>query len=179
MAHEASQPETSHTPETRLFNVDAMSDDQIVVLNRGMWAVADEIIGDKLFTQEVDFFVHERVGDEVRGLAASDPARVKRLVERLTLSDVGVDHKLAAQVVPELIDFDYAFTRDTLISIYIGNTYEQMRVKHDPHDASETADDQISYLMRDHLTPDQIADFQRHAAFYDPDMPLEPARPDR
>jgi len=187
MNHELPRPETSHTPEVRLFNVDAMSDEQIIVTYRGYWTVANHLGNedtDDFDQMDIGDGLNEQVAAEVRDLASRDPERVKQLVTRTTASQEDSDQDLAANAAPALLNYDYAFTRDTLISITMGEAYERCVSRGISSSdsgsgyASETALGLMRELMRDRLTPEQIADFQAHAAAFDPGWPLEPARPE-
>lgn len=144
-----------------------MSDDQIVMLYRGLTGVLD-------FGELGGLRHHEVVGgmlDQLRaglgGLTSRDPERMRNLVEQCRQSEHTADQELASDVVPTLVHYDYAFTRDTLISLWFDGA----------EFASEGAYLKIPDLMRDELTPDQIADFNMYiqARGWDP---VEPSRPE-
>src|SRR5579859_1577099 len=114
MAGEVSPPERDSAPESHLFNVDMMNDDQIVVLGRGLWALeeAEYQDDDSLDSLTIGESMHEQLTREVRELALRDPERIKALVQRLEASSEDSDQEIAARAVPELVSFDYELTRD-------------------------------------------------------------------
>ena len=102
---------------------------------------------------------------DLSGPAARDPERVRDLVDQCIQSDKGPDHELALGIGPSLVNYDYAFARDTLVSLYIDGL----------GGSDEGAMMAIPRLMRDHLTPDQVADFNAHLEA----RGWEPMTPDR
>jgi len=166
MTHEIPRPETNHIPEVPFFNVDAMNDEQIIVLSRGLTGVLDfEEVGGGQRHSDTAVGMLTKLETDLSGLASRDPERVRGLVERCMQSDMRADHELVLGVAPTLAGNDYSFTRDTMISLLIYGSEL----------ASEGAITAISRLMRDHLTPDQIADFNAHLRARDHD-PMTPAR---
>jgi hypothetical protein len=172
MTHEVPQPERENTPAAQLFNVDAMSDEQIIAVFRGLEGlefptreVAD--IVDGLFKQ---------MAADMHDLVSRDPERVRNLVHRCEQSNDDASQLFSAYVAPVLVYYDYEFTRDTLISLSpIGEA-----ARRNPGGiAGDIAQWETEDLMRDHLTPEQIADFQAHAALIDSGWPLEPSLPDQ
>ena len=168
MMHEIPRPEIIHEPEARLFNVDAMSDDQIIVLARGLTGVLDsEEVGGGRRHGDTAVGMLTQLETDLSGLASRDPERVRGLVEQCMQSDMGADHELALGVAPSLAGYDYEFTRDTMISLLIDGL----------GGADEEAILAIPRFMRDQLTPDQVADFNAHLQARDHD-PMHPAQPE-
>jgi hypothetical protein len=166
----------------RFFNVDAMSDEEIIVLHRGLWAVAERGNEDTdAFDQmQVGDGLHEQVAAEVCDLASRDPERVKQLVARTMSSQEDHDQVLAAKAVPGLLSYDYVFTRDTLMSLSSAGELGQRNREHTDGMvfAPETAEDEIGRFIRDdRLTPEQVADFQAHATEIDSHWQLGPIPP--
>jgi hypothetical protein len=178
MSHEGpAHQETEHTPEVRLFNVDAMSDDQIVALYRGLTgAMESEIPGtfdsdaagkdDRRGDAAVQLL--EQLDADLSGLAGRDPERVKNLAEQCASSDRTADQELALGAAISLVHYDYPFTRDTLLALHLRGS----------DISGEGAFVAIPRLMRDELTPDQVADFNAHlgASGWEP---MEPDPPER
>lgn len=146
------------------FNLNAMSDDQIIVLHRGLWSLSN--LSSVLGEGENDAFDQPSIGDQLgevffikdaNNLALHDPGRVKNLLEGCASSDVAADHALVARVVGSLVDYDYAFTTQTLLTLLTDP--ETGRRSWD--DVADTVQDAVRFLMRDHMTPDQIVAFNQ------------------
>lgn len=188
MTGEISQLEREAAPESQVFNVDAMSDDQIIVLYRAFGEIAHSAASGDGGIEEEDIGIESNdavaVGDGmwnqlvagVRDLVARDPQRVRALMGRCVGSPVEIDREFAVEITPALIDYDYFFTRDTLVRTAL---YQDDLNSPSFSDARDSAWDQVAKLMRDRLTPEQVVDFQAYAAILDPTWPvLEPAGPD-
>lgn len=167
MNHEAAYPETSHTPEAQLFNVDAMSNEQIVVLYRGLYGIFVNETGEDEENSSTANDMLDQLEHELRELTTRDPERTKQLVADCMQSDRESDEDIASSVVRSLVHYDYTFTRDTLIAFL---TDERL--------GPEGAIISVPRLMRDDLTPDQIDDFNAHLQARGHD-PIEPAAPQR
>lgn len=163
--------------------MDAMSDEQIVVLFRGLYLAEGE--GNQDSDPFDQFVVASRIWgkvvDEVTDLASRAPERVRNLVAKCASSEDATDRDLAAFTAQSLVHYDYYFTRDTLISLIVDN----FNLTHATYSyAAETARESIGYLMRDELTPEQAADFNDeyrrrgehvvHVGY----IPIEPALPE-
>ncbi len=167
--HEAARPEAYQTPESSIFNVEAMSDEQIILLHRGLTSAFDsEEVASGIRDKDIAEGMVSQLRSDFGNLASRDPERVKRLVEWCMHSDKGYDHEFAETIAPSLVAHDYPFVRDTLISLSIDGL--EM--------ASEGTFLTIPRLMRDHLTPEQVADFNAHLEVRGAD-PMSPARPDQ
>lgn len=169
MTGEIPQPERELTPEGQFFNVDAMSDDQIVAMHRGLTAIFES---DDPLSSQGDSLL-DRLAADVRESASRDPERVKSLVHRCALSHNEFDRELAVDVAPALADFDYGFTRDVLVFLRVDNDRKESRGL-----ASEAAMVTIPKLMRDHLSAEQIEDFNARLAFYGDWLTATPDAPD-
>ena len=168
MPHESIHPETEHTPELRFFNVDAMSNDEIVTLSRGLTGALDSAdVGGGEQYRNIAGEMLIQLDADIRDLASRDPERVRNLVEQCMQSDKGADHELALGITPSLASYDYAFIRDVMISLLVDGL----------GGANEEALIAIPRMMRDRLTPDQVADFNAHLQARDQE-PMTPARPE-
>lgn len=106
MTGEISSAEIQGLPEPGFFNLDAWNDDDIVLLMRLIPAGPLEF--NNLLV---------RFESDVHDLARRDPERAKKLAQRCATSEEEYDRELALHILPELLDYDYEFTRDTLIHI--------------------------------------------------------------
>ena len=101
------------------FNVEQMTDRQILTLNRALADAAEE-----------NHWLHEReadvvsdlcngmlagLSDDLKVLAQKDPARVRGIVAQCMESPHTGDGDLAVIVAPALASYDWEFTRDALI----------------------------------------------------------------
>jgi hypothetical protein len=153
MMHEAPRPETYQAPEASIFNVEAMGDEQIILLHRGLISAHDsEDIASGKHDRDVADSMLSQLRAELGALASRDPRRVRGLVEQSMQSDKGYDHEFAQRVAPSLLDYDYEFVRDTMISLSTDGSEL----------ASEGAYLAIHEEIRDRLTPEQVADFNAH-----------------
>jgi hypothetical protein len=172
------RPETYETPErVPLFNVDDMSDAQIIVTNRALWMAADYGIqdGDSFDQMLTGDNLHIKLANDVRDLASRDPERVKNLITVCAYSGIEHDQELAAKSVRGLVGYDYGFTTDILLSMLTEpDGYRKF------NDLAETARDEVRLMMRDNMTPEQIDAFNARYLRYgdDRDQPIQPAEPD-
>ncbi|MEU3198799.1 hypothetical protein [Streptomyces sp. NPDC006996] len=175
------QPEIEKTPESRLFDVDAMSNEQITVLWRSLAGTAYQLCEaqsqDQSASEALDVCdgLWQSLVREMHSFALCNPEQAKDLIERSFRSLESLDREFAARVAPSLIDFDYKFTRDVMVYLNVssnhlgglaGGTW------------SEIAWDCTSVLMRDRLTPEQINDFNAHLTAHGEEHELDPATPD-
>jgi hypothetical protein len=179
MRHEAPPPERYRTPEGGLFNVAAMTDEEVFEVNAALREHFD-YLDENYFDPAVGAERHQeghnltdRFTADIRGLAAFNPERVRGIVAKCMQSGIGSAHLMAVETAGSLIGFDYAFARDTLIDLYDG-THPTGGYFDDR--ASEEALFTISRLMRDNLTPQQIDDFNALIVSRG-GVPLEPADP--
>lgn len=179
MSPEIMQPEHYRPPEAELFNVGAMSDDQIVAVYRGLITAFDTQDSQGLDKRQQGGEVHDvhnvtaglldQLEASVSALTTADPERVKGLVSDCLQSEIEADHELALGVVSSLVHYDYAFTRDSLIFM--------QSQRHIASQITEGAFLMVPRLMRDHLSSDQIADF--NATLEGHGLPSrQPARPE-
>jgi len=184
MTHEAPRSETYRTPEEGLFNVAAMTDEELFEVNAALREHFD-YVDENYFDPTVGAKRHheshnliDRFTADVRGLAAYNPDRVRGIVAKCIQSKTGSAHLLAVETAGSLLGFDYTFARDTLIDIHLN------RRRPDGHSfdgrASGEASFTIARLMRDLLTQEQIADFNATIVSRDDgdsSMTIEPADP--
>ncbi|WP_406176086.1 hypothetical protein [Streptomyces sp. NBC_00996] len=142
------QPEREVEPRVGLFNIEAMSDEQVTLMARSLAAMSDTL--GEIDTQNACNAMLEGLGADVRSLAQRNPERVKGLVETTMRSDCPSDQELAAYAVAGLIDHDYSFTREALVYLYC-DTQDSY--------ASEAAYNAICKLANERLTAEQRADF--------------------
>lgn len=174
MSRERPNPEQKGASEGNvLFNVDVMSDRQIYTVYTRLISIKS-----RLFEHPDDEPFVDSLSDQLRSavfdLANRNPDRVRNLVRTYTDDPTDGHHEFAAEMVPALLDHDYEFTRDTLISIAIGDAWARSQDGGIGHD---TARDEIRYLMRDRLTPAQVADWQEQYARFEPHAVPTPALP--
>lgn len=156
MTGEIPQPERYVRPEARAFNVGAMSDEEITIIFRALDHLGDKPFGPDGPDHEISISdsLWEKLADDVRDLAARDPERVKGMVQGWATSEHAVDREFAASTTRSLIRYDYAFTRDTLVNLFVSEERLIGGIS-----LLEAAMWSIENLMRDELTPEQIADF--------------------
>lgn len=162
MIGEISQPEIGSVPEAQLFNVDALDNYQITMLYRALDAMAPASMpeGEEAERQyAVCDSLWEKLAAEVRDLASRDPARVRELVSCSVQGDQA-DREFAAVTAGCLIDYDYGFTRDVLVMLYTD------RNEWTSESSFLWAGGTVARLMRDKLSPDQIADFNAQLVSY-------------
>jgi hypothetical protein len=174
VSYRESLPESGRQPEMPLFNLDVMSDEQIIVLYRGASGMAD--LGpqdnDQFDQVSIGSYLCDKLAAEVADLAARDPERVKELAGQLFASDKEADRELAAHAAASIARYNLVFSISTLISLML----KQECVG---DFGWETAHDKISILMRDHMTPDQVESLRAHLAGLGSDFKhIEPALPD-
>lgn len=162
MAHEGPQFEQDRLRETQVFKVETLSDHQILLLYRGLSTVG---IPDDAADKALDGLYRQLIAD-VQGLGSRDPGRLKNLVDHCEQSYNGYDQELGAEVAPGLMEYDYEFVRDTLVSLAASEAMDATRFV-------------ISDLMRDRLTPDQIADFNTRLAVHGDEYRCDPSLPEQ
>jgi hypothetical protein len=183
MAAEIPQPERERNPEATLFNVDAMTDEQITVLRRGLNELSEAISQAENSNERNDEIgvsdnLWERLADEVGGLVERDPERVRGMVQRLALSRYTDDRAFAGHVAPHLLDHDYEFTRDVLVFLANGETMpNDLITSAGSEEYDMDAIQRIAVLMRDRLTPEQSADFNSRITSEGVDGTIRPAAP--
>ncbi|MGV9679324.1 hypothetical protein ACWDSJ_28935 [Nocardia sp. NPDC003482] len=183
MSHEIPQQpareEVEQTPEVRLFNVDAMSGEQVIVLSRALWE-HDGPLGEDTGTSDE---MVEAFWGELRGMVKRRPEHLRNIVWQCVESQNPVDWLLAGEVANGLVHYDWPFCRDVLVKVM--NKYSSslngkaaMAAEH----AEESAFQRASELMRDELTPEQSAELvnaYEEAGSGPYGIPLEPAHPER
>lgn len=142
--------ETERTPEVRLFNVDAMSGEQVIVLHRAL-ALAGDTSG-----PEGDIVNHSTVGDEMiaalhKEVMQLPPERLWVVVKQCNLSKEAADWMLAAYAARRLAPQDQELAIETLFSIATIQHPDEMIDEL----ARDAAHDSLELLMRDQLTAEQ------------------------
>jgi hypothetical protein len=172
MKETAPRPERENQPYQQLFNVDAMSDAQILILFAGIHG-GHETYGDPSDVADPLFY---QLALSVRDLASRDPGRVKFLLHRCEQGGDEIEHQVAGYTAQALINYDYGFTRNALISVYVGDAQHRSSSEV-ARNASRSA---IEILMRDHLTAERQADFNARIEEYEPHewAQLKPAAAD-
>lgn len=95
MTGEIPRPERVGPPVERLFNVDALNDDELVVIYRSIKAAADVAAEEGIEKAELGDNLCDRLALDVSDLAARDPERVKGLVNRCIMSNIRADQEFA------------------------------------------------------------------------------------
>src|SRR6266853_4286242 len=119
MAGEIPQPEREAEPEAGLFNLARFSDGQVTELLLALHLRAGETEPvDELQQTTSDVMINVLHAD-LRDMAQSDPSRLRSLLDgyaHVNGYDFQESHKqeAAAAAAGSLIDYDYAFARDTL-----------------------------------------------------------------
>lgn len=175
MNRELPRPEQERVTEyVRIFDVDAMSDERIYTVFTRLVSVSllrlDNHEDDRPFMEGL---INQLTVD-VFDLATRNPERVRDMVRANTDSDDQLRQEFAATMAPSLLDYDYDFTRDTLISLAVGEAADRGEYGFG-HDVAER---EIRTILRDRLTPEQVSDWQARYARCEPHVPLEPAWPD-
>uniref|UniRef100_A0AAU2AB09 Uncharacterized protein n=1 Tax=Streptomyces sp. NBC_00093 TaxID=2975649 RepID=A0AAU2AB09_9ACTN len=131
-----------------------MSDEQIALMARSLDIMARTLRDKPGTSDNTCDAMFEGLASDVRNLAAQNPERVKELVGALTRSENSADRELAVTSVESLIGYDYVFTRETLLHLYLD--------RYDHEDRGGVGEAAISVLHRlseNTLTPEQLADF--------------------
>ena len=116
------QPERDTTPEYELFNLDAMTDEQVILTGRAYLGESDRLseCGDAESVSVAEDMA-DRLGTDLGRLALRNPERARGVITRLATAEVGdehrVDRELAALWVPQLIAIDYEFTKRILLAL--------------------------------------------------------------
>lgn len=165
--------ERERSPPEAFFNVDVMSDDQVVVLHRALFEATIDFESPNAEFSPGDIVetMHWTLLGEARNMAEYDPDRVRRIAEWCGQSDESADWLLGAQAACGLVHMDYPYTRDTLVMYATDSKY------HNSYLRQYAMYDIVSELMRDHMTPEQIEDFNTHAAASGERQPFSPALP--
>ena len=163
MSHDVSPAERYTPPEAGVFNVDAMEDEQILVLCRALDAAGAQGVPEGLSREGMAVELLEQLDADLRDLAARDPERVKNLMARCVKSPYESDREVAAGVLPALLDYDYEFTRDSLIFLRVDDGEDRPSEERKGR-SNDGAAGTIHELRQTRLTPAQIADFDARLA---------------
>lgn len=165
MSHEVPNHEREGNRNIALFNVDVMTDDDIVVLYRGISTIADHHphTTDQFDPTTTGDDMCDRLASEIRALAARDPERVKQLVHRAAFSVDSYDRSLAANSVVGLVQYDWEFTRDVIVHLAVDHDNPRI-VGEGLH--YESISDAINSLRNEVLDPEQLDDLNARLVFY-------------
>ncbi|MFI2116337.1 hypothetical protein ACH489_17865 [Streptomyces rubiginosohelvolus] len=154
-------PELGHQALEGLFDVEKMSDDQIVMMVRSLGAMAATLRDEAAENDAVCDSLFDGLAADVRNLACRNPERVKRFLGELARSENRYDRELAVTTAGSLIDYDYLFTREVMLHIHIDS------LKHQIHGDSvfDVSIEALASLVRNRLTPEQTADFNARLSF--------------
>ncbi len=137
-----------------MFNVDRLSDDDIVTLARALDVLGHAASGDaESGDSDTSDYLFEALAADVRALAERDPERAKALLQRNAVSEHDADLYLAAETAESLIAYDWPAARDALIAGCLNGgelSGEAAFLK-----AHHLADER-------RLTSDQVDDFNAH-----------------
>lgn len=172
MAHEGPGAQTANYypgrpegyPGPGLFNVGAMSNDQIVMLGRALDREDIRLTGK---TQQLDPLnmtagMIEHLGSDIAQMVTSDPERGRDFLSNLARSEVVNDRNLAAAAaVPLALNGEYEFARDVLLI-----AQQADRSQGDVGLADGRASDLVKLLRQ--TRPDQADDLERRSEELDP-----------
>jgi len=145
-----SQSEREAIPEYQLFNLDAMTDEQIAITGRAYLAESDRVIkrGNPEAVDAVQEILNQLSDDFVRLMRCS-PDRARNLISGLVVGATDEEHRydreLAITWAAHTAPVDYEFAKRTILSLR-------------DTDAADLIYDQIS--IGSYLTPEQYADFE-------------------
>lgn len=158
MTHEQqspAQPEREYQERPGLFNLEAMTDDEITelgcALDDAYWAgYPDGGVNPAYDALNGCFRL------SVRSLASTQPQRIKGLIERWTQASNAAQREHAVYTVEAFLEDDFPFVRDTLIFIETDwpTPFERSSV------CGEQAFVKLRELASERFTPEQWADTQ-------------------
>lgn len=163
MSHEApqfdpAQPEREAVSAYQVFNLDAMTDDQILTTARAYYAQMDACNerGDRAGYDQAEA-THNLLADDFARLAAQHTNRARGLVDRLLATpdrSPGADHdlSLAAWWSARIATFDFEYAKAKIL--YLRDT-------DDGFDSAVTAGLALEY----YATPEQYADYRDAISF--------------
>jgi hypothetical protein len=151
-------------PQAGLFNLSAMSDEQITMLGRvldqGHERMADEnarLPQQEQVSMETAAILLDHLGADIALMATTSPERGKAFLSRLANSDNLYDRNLAAaSAVPLALSGDYEFARNVLFNAYRNDLSQGT-------DLEGMADARVKDLIEllRHTRPDQAVDLER------------------
>ena len=147
----SASPEQSAHAQYELFNLDAMTNEQIATVGRAFASELDRHgdVGDYQ-RSELANEMAMLMDKDVEKLATSDPGRMRELIVMLEASEDPYDAELIGVWVARIGSVDYEFARDTLLRLY----------KMD----SDSCAMGIG-VLKDRITPEQKADLDAHNPF--------------
>jgi hypothetical protein len=120
MASEIPQPERYRRPEGGVFNLFAMTGDQVVALGRALFALAYAKVeqnGEGTPMKDAGDYMWHALAVDIGRTAAQHSEHGRKLLLTLTTSDHDHDLKLAANALPTVAESDYELARDTLLAL--------------------------------------------------------------
>ncbi|MGW4842760.1 hypothetical protein [Nocardia brasiliensis] len=148
-----------------------MSDDQIIALSRALAVAHLEASTDQIAIDREATDMGDILADAVRDMGSRDPERAKRIIEFCTASEMKSDWAMAAWAVTGLVEYDYQFVRDTLIGFVVNPKFAALS-----NEANDFAKNLIiPDLMHDHLTREQVADFNAALMDAGAETPIMPS----
>lgn len=162
-------PEMESVHETPLFDLDAMTDDEIIVTHRAITQLANAgpRSSDGFDAQFISDSLGDRLSRQVVELGARAPERVKAILARCLRSDLESDGELIPPAAAGIVSSNYELARDSLISYLV-----RPEVTYAPEIARGFASD----MMRDSMTPEQVADFNSRYLAAGGYVALQPSR---
>jgi hypothetical protein len=111
-----SSPEREPQTERNPFNIEAMTNEDVIETGRTLAAAADELDDSPTATDLDDLW--EELQRAVRQLPERDIDRARQLLSEQMASGNPHDLEAAAEWVEGFLEYDYELARDTLIRIY-------------------------------------------------------------
>lgn len=151
-------PEFEDQAEQTPFNIDAMINEEIIELGRALSFTADALDENSEEIAQLDK-IWEKLQAAVRKLPATDLERAQQLLASQLNSQNEHDLTAAAEWANGFHDYDYQLARDTLVRLYVDETFHVGLVR-------DTARRVIDQLFDTRLTPEQVADYKAKIAKY-------------
>ncbi|MEU2869796.1 hypothetical protein ABZ769_11405 [Streptomyces olivoreticuli] len=150
-------PEQEPSSEVQAFDLDVLTINQIVRLNRMINAGHyDRNLNAAL--PDASPTLLDLLSNSIEALPNRDPDKARELLTALATSEHKDDRNMAAYCAGSLLNHDYELTRDTLAFMYADG-------KEEYSEASEIAETAISDLEGS-LTPEQHKDFEARVGWY-------------
>lgn len=147
-----SRPEQEEPEYGQVFNLDAMSIEQIQRLNQGLWAGYDKAMSasQDIDNTRIEDSLLDRLGESIQALASRDIVRGREVLTALAASEEPHDREMAAECAPDFANYDAQFASDVVV---------QLQGDSDIGDASNVC----LWKLKERLTPEQAADLVRRA----------------
>ena len=153
-----STPERESQVERNPFNIETMTNEEIIGLGRTLAAAADKLSSEDEPPEAGQLeAIWESLQRAVRKLPSRDIERARRLLSEQMASGNPHDIEAAAEWVEGFLQYDYELARDTLIRIYTDGSLAGHEI------AFEIIAQRLNGVERQ-LTPEQRADFEAKLA---------------